>query len=119
MNDGARRAGQMFDVARAGRRMSLTRVTLRRYMMTGGETNGDFISGADVRRMSRRASLCQREVDRRVPHVSIGMLEFEDVSQPWPMSARVLDDRELAVYCADCATPETAVRAESADVTAQ
>ncbi|KND60409.1 hypothetical protein BVER_03863 [Candidatus Burkholderia verschuerenii] len=64
-------------------------------------------------------SLCQREVDRRAPHVSIGILEFEDASQPWLMSARVLDDRELAVYCADCATPETAARAEAVDATAQ
>jgi hypothetical protein len=50
-------------------------------------------------------SLCLRPVDRTVPHVSVGMTEFEDVSQPWLVSARVVDDRELAVYCLRCAQP--------------
>jgi hypothetical protein len=48
-------------------------------------------------------SLCLHPVDRTLPHVSIAMTAFEDISQPWLLSARVTDERELAVYCAGCA----------------
>lgn len=53
-------------------------------------------------------SLCLRPVDRTVPHVSVSMTEFEDISQPWLVSARVVDERELAVYCHSCAEPRHA-----------
>lgn len=33
------------------------------------------------------------------------MTQFEDESQPWLVSARVVDERELAVYCPGCAEP--------------
>ncbi|VXC51229.1 conserved hypothetical protein [Burkholderia sp. 8Y] len=53
-------------------------------------------------------SLCLRPVDRKEPHVSVSMTRFEDDSQPWPVSARVVDERELAVYCSGCAEPRRA-----------
>jgi hypothetical protein len=57
-------------------------------------------------------SLCLRPVDRAAPHVSVSMTEFEDASQPWLVSARVCDERELGVYCSNCAKPHTAAEAE-------
>ncbi|SAK82093.1 hypothetical protein AWB79_05428 [Caballeronia hypogeia] len=53
-------------------------------------------------------SLCLRPVDRTSPHVSVSMSEFEDASEPWLVSARVVDERELAVYCHGCAEPRLA-----------
>jgi hypothetical protein len=50
-------------------------------------------------------SLCLRAVDKTAPHVSVGMSQFEDASEPWLVSARVVDARELAVYCRSCAEP--------------
>ncbi|MDR5794253.1 hypothetical protein QCE49_12805 [Caballeronia sp. LZ008] len=48
-------------------------------------------------------SLCLRPVDRTAPHVSVAMTQFEDASEPWLVSARVVAERELAVYCHTCA----------------
>lgn len=56
-------------------------------------------------------SLCLRPVDRTSPHVSVSMSQFEDASEPWLVSARVVDERELAVYCRSCAEPRTALKA--------
>ncbi|VXC51396.1 conserved hypothetical protein [Burkholderia sp. 8Y] len=56
-------------------------------------------------------SLCLQPVDRALPHVSVNMTQFEDASQPWLCSARVVDERELAVYCAACAQPGRALQA--------
>ena len=56
-------------------------------------------------------SLCLRPVDRTSPHVSVSMTQFEDESQPWLVSARVVDERELAVYCRSCAEPRRALNA--------
>lgn len=53
-------------------------------------------------------SLCLRPVDRTKPHVSVSMTQFEDASQPWLVFARVIDERELAVYCHGCAEPQNA-----------
>ncbi|WP_321791863.1 hypothetical protein [Caballeronia sp. J97] len=53
-------------------------------------------------------SLCLRPVDRTAPHVSVAMTQFEDASEPWLVSARVVDERELAVYCRSCAEPRRA-----------
>jgi hypothetical protein len=50
-------------------------------------------------------SLCLKPVDRFSPHVSVSMAQYEDVSQPWLVSARVVDEREVAVYCRGCAEP--------------
>ena len=50
-------------------------------------------------------SLCLRPVDRSKPHVSVSMTQFEDASEPSLVSARVVDERELAVYCGSCAEP--------------
>lgn len=50
-------------------------------------------------------SLCLRPVDRTAPHVSVAMTQLEDASQPWLVSARVVDEHELAVYCSHCAQP--------------
>lgn len=40
------------------------------------------------------------------------MTEFEDASQAWIVSARVCDERELAVYCCHCARPHPTRNAE-------
>jgi hypothetical protein len=48
-------------------------------------------------------SLRLRPVDRTAPHVSVSVTQFEDASEPWLVSARVVDKRELAVYCHGCA----------------
>ncbi|WP_250481777.1 hypothetical protein [Caballeronia sp. NCTM5] len=56
-------------------------------------------------------SLCLRPVDRTLPHVSVSMTQFEDESQPLLVSARVVDERELAVYCRNCAEPRRASNA--------
>ncbi|MDR5748802.1 hypothetical protein QCE73_37105 [Caballeronia sp. LZ029] len=50
-------------------------------------------------------SLCLRPVDRTAPHVSVTMTQSEDASEPWLVSARVVEERELAVYCHSCAKP--------------
>jgi hypothetical protein len=55
-------------------------------------------------------SLCLRPVDRSKPHVSVCMTNFEDASEPWLVSARVVDERELAVYCHCCAEPRPAAK---------
>jgi|ERR1700754_357842 len=55
--------------------------------------------------MTVPCSLCLRPVDRTSPRVSVSMTQFEDESQPWLVSARVVDERELAVYCPGCAEP--------------
>ncbi|SAL50949.1 hypothetical protein AWB71_02805 [Caballeronia peredens] len=52
-------------------------------------------------------SLCLRPVDRTAPHVSVAMMQFEDASEPWLVSARVVHERELAVYCRSCAEPRS------------
>lgn len=54
-------------------------------------------------------SLCLGPVDRSKPHVSVSMTDFEDASEPWLVSARVVAERELAVYCRSCAEPRPAV----------
>jgi hypothetical protein len=56
-------------------------------------------------------SLCLRPVRRTEPHVSVSMTEFVDASEPWLVSARVIDERELAVYCRSCAEPRLASKA--------
>lgn len=56
-------------------------------------------------------SLCLRPVDRTAPHVSVSMSQLEDASEPWLVSARVVHERELAVYCHCCAEPGTDSRA--------
>ena len=58
--------------------------------------------------MTVPCSLCLRLVDRTAPHVSVTMTQFEDASQPWLVSARVVDEHELAVYCRSCAEPRVA-----------
>jgi hypothetical protein len=55
-------------------------------------------------------SLCLRPVDRSIPHVSVSMTDFEDASEPWLVSARAVDERELAVYCHSCAEPRHATK---------
>jgi hypothetical protein len=55
-------------------------------------------------------SLCLRPVDRSKPHVAVSMTNVEDASEPWLVSARVVDERELAVYCRSCAEPRPAAR---------
>ncbi|BCQ29048.1 hypothetical protein NK8_72380 (plasmid) [Caballeronia sp. NK8] len=50
-------------------------------------------------------SLYLRAVDRTAPHVSVTMTQFEDTSEPWLVSARVVNELELAVYCHSCAEP--------------
>jgi hypothetical protein len=56
-------------------------------------------------------SLCLRPVNRSKPHVAVSMTDFEDSSEPWLVSARVVDERELAVYCHSCAEPRRASKA--------
>jgi hypothetical protein len=56
-------------------------------------------------------SLCLRPVNRTAPHVSVSMSQFEDASEPWLVSARVVDERELAAYCSRCAEPRPAAEA--------
>jgi hypothetical protein len=55
-------------------------------------------------------SLCLRPVNRSKPHVAVSMTDFEDASEPWLVSARVVDERELAVYCRRCAEPRPATK---------
>jgi hypothetical protein len=38
--------------------------------------------------------------------------EFEDASQPWLVTTHVRNERELAVYCVNCAQPHRARHAE-------
>jgi len=69
--------------------------------------------------MTARCSLCRRPVDRSAPHVTVNVAEYEDASQPWLISARILDEREIAVYCPTCAEPgQSYVEDEVADVDA-
>jgi hypothetical protein len=56
-------------------------------------------------------SLCLRAVNRSKPHVAVSLTDFEDASEPWLVSARVVDERELAVYCHSCAEPRRASKA--------
>jgi len=56
--------------------------------------------------MVATCSQCGKAVDRVKPHYAIHVAEFKDVSQPWLISAQVLDEREIAVYCSDCMTPD-------------
>ncbi|MFM0140410.1 hypothetical protein [Caballeronia grimmiae] len=49
--------------------------------------------------------LCLRPVDRTSSHISVSMTQFEDASEPLLVSARSIDERELAVYCSGCAEP--------------
>jgi hypothetical protein len=57
-------------------------------------------------------SLCLRPVDRSQPHVSVSMAKLENASKPWLVTAHVCDERELAVYCVNCAQPHRARHAE-------
>ncbi|WP_296658532.1 hypothetical protein [Paraburkholderia sp.] len=49
---------------------------------------------------------CQAPVDRTQPHYALYVGELEDVSQPWLASMRILDEREVAVFCAECRVPD-------------
>jgi len=53
--------------------------------------------------MTASCSLCRAQVRRDAPHVAISVAEYEDISEPWLLSARILDEREIAVYCPGCA----------------
>jgi hypothetical protein len=56
--------------------------------------------------MVATCSQCGKAVDRVKPHYTLHVAEFKDVSEPWLISAQVLDEREIAVYCSDCMTPD-------------
>ncbi|MFM0378485.1 hypothetical protein PQQ72_15875 [Paraburkholderia strydomiana] len=56
-------------------------------------------------------SECQKLVDRTQPHYTLYTGEFEDVSQPWLASMRILDEKEIAVFCPECRVPEGALAA--------
>lgn len=66
--------------------------------------------------MTASCSLCRRPVDRSAPHVTLNIGEYEDASQPWLISARILDEREIAVYCPTCAEPSRYVEDEVPEV---
>jgi hypothetical protein len=51
-------------------------------------------------------SECRKPVDRTQPHYTLNISEMEDISQPWLASMRVLDDKEIAVFCPQCRVPE-------------
>lgn len=53
-----------------------------------------------------RCCECQRPVDRTQPHYALYIGELEDVSQPWLASMRILDEKEIAVFCAECRVPD-------------
>jgi hypothetical protein len=49
---------------------------------------------------------CRRPVDRTQPHYTLYIGELEDVSQPWLASMRILDEKEIAVFCPECRVPQ-------------
>jgi hypothetical protein len=49
---------------------------------------------------------CRKPVDRTQPHYTLYIGELEDVSQPWLASMRILDEKEIAVFCPECRVPE-------------
>ncbi|SAK66555.1 hypothetical protein AWB78_02420 [Caballeronia calidae] len=49
---------------------------------------------------------CQRPVDRVQPHYTLYIGEMEDVSQPWLASMRIMDEKEIAVFCPECRIPD-------------
>lgn len=49
---------------------------------------------------------CRRPTERTQPHYTLYIGELEDVSQPWLASMRILDEKEIAVFCPDCLVPE-------------
>lgn len=51
-------------------------------------------------------SECQSPVDRTQPHDALFIGELEDVSQPWLASMRILDEKEIAVFCSECREPD-------------
>jgi hypothetical protein len=55
---------------------------------------------------------CRKPVDRTQPHYTLYIGEMEDVSQPWLASMRILDEKEIAVFCPECRVPEEDLAAE-------
>jgi DNA-directed RNA polymerase subunit N (RpoN/RPB10) len=53
-----------------------------------------------------RCSECRKPVDRTQPHYTLNISKLEDISQPWLASMRVLDEKELAVFCPECRVPD-------------
>jgi hypothetical protein len=51
-------------------------------------------------------SECRKPVDRTQPHYALYIGELEDVSHPWLASMRILDEKEIAVFCPECRVPE-------------
>jgi hypothetical protein len=48
---------------------------------------------------------CRKPVFRLQPHYALYIGEFEDVSQPWLASMRIVDEEEIAVFCLECRKP--------------
>ncbi|MGY6255528.1 hypothetical protein ACXIVK_18865 [Paraburkholderia caledonica] len=55
---------------------------------------------------------CRKPVDRTQPHYTLNIGELEDVSQPWLASMRILDEKEIAVFCPQCRVPDGDLAAE-------
>jgi hypothetical protein len=51
-------------------------------------------------------SECRKPVDRTQPHYTLNINKLEDISQPWLASMRVLDEKEIAVFCPECRLPD-------------
>jgi len=51
-------------------------------------------------------SECQESVDRGEPHYTLNIGELEDISQPWLASMRIIEEKEIAVFCPECRVPE-------------
>ena len=49
---------------------------------------------------------CRKPVDRTVPHYTLNIGQMEDISRPWLASMRILDEREIAVFCPECRRPD-------------
>ena len=56
--------------------------------------------------MVATCSECRKPVDRTRPHYTLNVCEVEDISQPWLASMRVLDEKEIAVFCPECRVPD-------------
>lgn len=49
---------------------------------------------------------CRKPVDRNQAHYTPYIGEMEDVSQPWLASIRIVDEKEIAVFCPGWRIPE-------------
>jgi hypothetical protein len=55
--------------------------------------------------MFATCSECRKPVDRTERHYTLNIGELEDISRPCLASMRILDEREIVVFCPACRAP--------------